>query len=170
MKALVSLILLVAATAGAQVFQTMDDFERAVRVHLANAGHTNAFSVGIGYTREVQPIRVSGGFSLYSWRVPGVPQPASLAPATPAQLEAKQQAAKSAALKAADRRMIKFLRDEGAIAPTDTRVTAAQLNAMFEAWDLLADAQAEKKTTKYFRLLHTVERNGGTELGVMDQP
>ena len=63
-----------------------------------------------------------------------------------------------------------FLRDEGAIAPTDTRVTAAQLNAMFEAWDLLSDAQAEKKTTKYFRLLRAVERNGGTELGVMDQP
>lgn len=78
--------------------------------------------------------------------------------------EAKRQAAKSARLKGAEKKLIQFLRDEGAIAAGAKKVTVEQIDAMYANWEAtLNDTQLEKKSTKYTRLLEQVERAGGVE-------
>jgi len=81
---------------------------------------------------------------------------------------AKQSArnsAKSSRLKAAENRLIEFLRDEGAIDAGAVSATAEHIDAMYDDWEAtLNDAQLEKKFTKYARILQRVERAGGTEL------
>lgn len=79
--------------------------------------------------------------------------------------DAKSEA-KSPSLKQAENKLIKFLRDEGAIAAGAVEATADEIDAMFANWEAtLNDAQLEKKSAKYDRLLRAVERRGGTELG-----
>lgn len=78
--------------------------------------------------------------------------------------EIARQAAKSARLKGAEKQLVKFLRDEGAIATDAVSATPEQIDAMYEAWEAtLNDTQLEKKSIKYTRLLERVERAGGTE-------
>lgn len=81
-----------------------------------------------------------------------------------AALEAIRQSKKPAGLKAAERKLVKFLRDEGAIAADAVSATPEQIDAMYETWEAtLKDNQLEKKSSKYTRLLERVERAGGTE-------
>lgn len=78
---------------------------------------------------------------------------------------AKRQGAKSPSLKAAEKKLIQFLRDEGAIAAGAKSATAGEIDAMIANWEAtLNDQQLDKKSTKYDRLLKSVERRGGTEL------
>ena len=91
------------------------------------------------------------------------PMDAAEAAAAKASEESARQAAKSAKLKAAENAVVGFLRSEGAIAAGAVSVTPDQLDAMFASWDALPDAQSEKKSTKYDRLLKAVERRGGSE-------
>ncbi len=92
--------------------------------------------------------------------------PASrFAPFFSSRKEARNES-KSPSLKQAENKLIKFLRDEGAIAAGAVEATADQIDAMFANWEAtLNDAQLDKKSAKYDRLLRAVERRGGTESG-----
>ena len=80
--------------------------------------------------------------------------------------EAADQASKSPRLVQAENKLIKFLRDEGAIAAGAVLATADEIDAMFANLEAtLNDAQLDKKSAKYDRLLRAVERRGGTESG-----
>lgn len=121
----------------------------------------------------------AGWTIIEAWSLGDVPAPSpdELMSVTGAQIEAYSaarevladaaaQAAKSPRLKAAERKLIDFLRAEGAIAADAVSATPEQVNAMYETWEAtLNDAQIDKKSTKYTRLLERVERAGGTEAG-----
>ena len=86
-------------------------------------------------------------------------------------LASAKQTAKSPSLKAAERKLVKFWRDEGAVAADAVSATADQLDAMYANWEAtLNDAQLERKSAKYDRLVRGVERRGGTELGSFYHP
>lgn len=79
--------------------------------------------------------------------------------------EVSRQAAKSVRLKGHERKLIDFLRAEGAIAAGAVSATPEQIDAMYANWDAtLNDNQLERKSTKYTRLLEQVERSGGSEM------
>lgn len=81
-----------------------------------------------------------------------------------ASAEDARQDAKSKRLKDAEKKLIQFLRDEGAVKTNATSATSEQIDAMYAKWEEgLNDSQLEKKSTKYTRLLEQVERAGGTE-------
>lgn len=82
-----------------------------------------------------------------------------------ASAEDARQDAKSKRLKAAEKKLIEFLRGEGAVKTNAKSATAEEIDAMYASWEAnLNDSQLEKKSTKYTRLLEQVERAGGTEL------
>ena len=85
--------------------------------------------------------------------------------------DAEYQESKPVRLKAAEKKLIQFLRDEGAVAADATSATAEQIDAMYANWEAtLNDTQLEKKSTKYTRLIERVERAGGSELGSRFHP
>ena len=96
----------------------------------------------------------------------GLPQAYLDLAATEASQDAVSQASKSPSLKQAENRLIEFLRTEGAIAAGAVLASADEIDAMVANWEAtLNDAQLEKKSAKYDRLLRAVERRGGTESG-----
>ena len=163
-------LLLAASIAGAAPDRA--SFERGVRAYLAAAGHPDPASIRIGPGGDVEPIVDLDGVRVLHWSVPGIAFPESLPEvADDAALDAALQAAKSARLKAAENKLIQFLRDEGAIAADASSAAAGQIDAMYATWEAaLNDTQLEKKSTKYTRLIERVERAGGTELGSRYHP
>jgi hypothetical protein len=82
----------------------------------------------------------------------------------------QRQATKSDRLKRAEVRLIKFLREEGAISTGATATTAEQIADMILSWDNLSENQQEKKMSKYNRLLRPVILSGGSETDLFYHP
>lgn len=125
-------------------------------------------------SRAVELVDVDGRAVPVTWNVPvarpdeselpSLPDALSILAKTDAARPAKRQAAKSARLKGAEKQLVKFLRDEKAIAADAVFATPEQIDAMYADWEAtLNDTQLEKKSIKYTRLLERVERAGGTE-------
>jgi hypothetical protein len=86
------------------------------------------------------------------------------------QAEKANQAAKPANRKNAERKVIQFLRAEGAIATNAVSVTQEQIEALFAAWDLLPGNQGDTKASRYERLMRPVRLSGGSDLDVYFHP
>lgn len=162
--------LLIAASASARTYR-----ER-VELYLEKSGLDGSSALPLMLSGDIVVRQPPGGpprIARWSDRV-GAPAPASGVleayldadfEAEAAAEDAAYQASKSPSLKQAENKLIKFLRDEGAIAADAVLATADEIDAMFANWEAtLNDAQLEKKSTKYDRLLRAVERRGGTEL------
>lgn len=80
--------------------------------------------------------------------------------------EAARQSAKPTKLKTYEKKVIEFLRSEGAIAPGAVKVTKKEIDGMYDAWDVLPGNQGDAKASKYERKLRPVLRNGGEESDV----
>jgi hypothetical protein len=82
----------------------------------------------------------------------------------------ERQATKPARLKVAERRVVSFLRDEGAISAEDKSPTVDQLLAAFSAWSAMSGNSGDAKMTRYERLMRPVRLLGGTDADVYDHP
>lgn len=83
---------------------------------------------------------------------------------------AERQAAKPNALKNAEKKLVAYLVAETAMATNALSVTPAVVEAAYDLWDALPNAQGDNKASKYNRLLKKVTLRGGTEFDVYAHP
>lgn len=83
---------------------------------------------------------------------------------------AVRQAAKPNPLKNAEKKMVTYLVNEGAMATNALSVTPAVVEAAYEIWDALPNTQGDNKAAKYNRLLKKITLRGGSEFDVYAHP
>ena len=77
---------------------------------------------------------------------------------------AAEREARPAKLRGRERKVIEFLRAEGAMAADALSPTPEGLQAMYDAWDLLPGNQGDAKASKYERLMRPVRLRGLSDL------
>lgn len=80
------------------------------------------------------------------------------------------QNAKPNRQKAYEKKVFAYLVSEGAITTNALRLTLADLEAAYDAWDLLPGSQGDTKAAKFERMMRPLRARGETEFTIYNHP